>query len=539
MTASQSVADGAPPLQPCAVGTAASHEREAAVPTFFSIVFMREADQQLIETRPDYFGDLNIDQIVDGIVAGRDEYDLRPLLNAPLRRPDAIRYRNEVFHDCRQPAIASSLLRFAEQMRTVRQKLVQAKKLSEKRQRQAWLLDAVELYCLACTALREALRAGSPQSAGFALFLRYMDGYLASPGFSAMKDDVARIKNDLNSLYYKIVVEGGSFTVQRCDQEIDYSQDVLDTFARFKQADVKDHHSGKFHNWPEMNHVEAKILEFVALLFSEPFEQMDAFCGKYGNFEEPVIRRFDREVQFYHGYLDYIRGLSDQRFCDPEMSEAGGDIRCDEGFDLALAVKLAKDGQQVVRNSFALSGIERVLVVSGPNQGGKTTFARMFGQLHYLAAMGCPVPATNARLRLFDALFTHFEREESIATLSGKLQDDLTRVKAILDRATSSSIVILNEIFTSTSLADALFLSERIVDAIIARNILAVWITFVDEVSRLGPETVSMVSDITAGDASERTFKILRKPADGRSHAMSLAKKHGLTYERVVERVQA
>ena len=61
----------------------------------------------------------------------------------------------------------------------------------------------------------------------------------------------------------------------------------------------------------------------------------------------------------------------------------------------------------------------------------------------------------------------------------------------------------------------------------------------VDELSRLGPETVSMVSDVASGDPTQRTFKILRKAADGRSHAMSLAKKHGLTYERVVERVRA
>ena len=111
------------------------------------------------------------------------------------------------------------------------------------------------------------------------------------------------------------------------------------------------------------------------------------------------------------------------------------------------------------------------------------------------------------------------------------------RIHRSLQQATSSSLFIINEIFTSTTLQDAVFLGEQILEEITRLDALCVFVTFLDELSRMGEQTVSMMSTVVAENPVERTFKIVRKPADGLSFAICIAEKHNLTYSKIKERI--
>jgi DNA mismatch repair protein MutS len=507
---------------------------------FHSILFERSADAAGADQsqEPPFFADLNLDQVLEAMTAGRDDYQLRQFFYVALHEAEAVRYRHDVLRDLEKEPVLAAVQAFAGHMREMREHLAQAHKLRYRYQKERWFLDAAAVYCDAVTSLADDLARLDLTSRGFRAFREYVTDYTASDGFTSLASATRQRYDDLATVEYSVHMKGNRVRVTRYGGELDYSAKVEKTFAKFERGAVKDYRVA-FRDGPDMNHVEARILDLVARLYPEVYQALDDYCVRRQHYLDGTIAGFDREVQFYIAYLEFIAqfkraGLS---FCYPHVSARSKEVRASESFDLALAGKLVPEKSAVVCNGFFLHDHERILVISGPNQGGKTTFARMFGQLHYLASLGYPVPGKDARLFLPDRVFTHFEREEDIATLRGKLEDELTRIHQILQQATSNSILIMNESFTSTTLNDALFLGTEVMQRITRQELLCVYVTFVDELASLSEATVSMVSTIVPDNPAVRTYKVIRKPADGLAYAAAIAEKYGLTCERVKERI--
>ena len=507
---------------------------------YCSVLFDTPDEQVLAERRefPECFRDLNLDQITEAAMEGREAYDLLPIFHLPLSRVEAVHYRHQVFRDFSKPDVFACVASFSERMRGVRATLLETSKLYCNLQKQREHLDTVGRYCEAVNSLTRALTLSDLRSSGLIRLRQCLSEYTLSTAFGSLAAETESLQADLSAIAYAVRIDGKRIEVSRYGGEPDYAAQVLETFAKFRQGAVEAREF-TFRSRSVMNHIEEAVVERVARLFPETFSTLARYCDEHRDFLDPVVAEFEREAQFYLAWLEYLKPLEKLGLsvCYPEISRDARSSHCLDTFDLALAHRLLAEKGTVVANDFELHAPERIIVVSGANQGGKSTFARLIGQVHHLAGIGCLVPGREATLPLVDRVLTHFEREERVETLSGKLEESLQRMRRLLGRATRCSLLIMNESFDATTVSDAVFLNREILRRVAERDMLCVCVTFLDELASLSERTVSYVATVDPQDPATRTHKVVRRPAEGLAYAMAIAEKYGLTYERVRERV--
>ena len=506
---------------------------------FYSILFDKKTKTDAYILDSTLLIDTNLDQVIKTIISYKKDFDIEHFFYLLCNDIQTIDYRQDVIKDLRRDSFYIKVDEFSQKMLKTKRYQKIIKKFDEEIYKKSWFFQMVVEFSKAVLEFLSVLNKSDTTSEGFTLLQKHITDYIKSDDFISMQNDIYSLKEELSSITYDITVDGLTFKVKRYENEENYAKDVSKLFKKFEQNEQNEKIECHYEKNRGTNHVNAKILDFVSKLYPETFSKLDNFYKKYSDIIDETILTFSQEVQFYISYLNYIEDIKDTttNFCLPKLQTEEKSVDIKEGFDLALAYNLKNKDKKIVTNDYLFTNGKRILIVSGANQGGKSTYARAFAQIAYLSKLGLLVPAKEANIYLFDKIFTHFEKEEKVYSLKSKLQEDLTRVHQMLLSSTPKTLIILNEIFSSTSFQDALFLSREIIKKIDKLDAFCIWVTFIEELNQMSDKCISMVSQVDTDNINKRTYKILPKKADGKAYAASIADKYHLNYHQILKRI--
>jgi len=217
------------------------------------------------------------------------------------------------------------------------------------------------------------------------------------------------------------------------------------------------------------------------------------------------------ELAFYVGCLNLHDKLAEmgQQVCFPAPVVAGERVHAFAGlYDACLALT---KGQAVVGNDLNAQHKE-LFIITGANQGGKSTFLRSIGLSQLMMQCGMFVPAQSFRANVCTSLSTHFKREEDAAMERGKLDEELSRMSDIADHTTSNSMVLFNESFAATNEREGSEIASQIVHALLDSNVKVFFVTHLHELARglyeqASPNFLFLRAERKSNGA--RTFRII------------------------------
>ena len=210
-------------------------------------------------------------------------------------------------------------------------------------------------------------------------------------------------------------------------------------------------------------------------------------------------------------------------------------------------MKLALEGgvasfEDVVTNDLDFNNDNLAYILTGANRGGKTTITQAIGQLFVMAQSGLYVTGTGLKYKPVDNIFTHFPADEDKTMDLGRLGEECTRFKEMYGEATSDSLMLLNETFSTTSFEEGYYIAVDAIKAILNKNIRTIYNTHMHKLgynveelnsSDYKGRAVSLVVK-SSGDG-KRSFKVEKMPPEGMSFAQDIAKKYGVTYEMLTK----
>ena len=305
---------------------------------------------------------------------------------------------------------------------------------------------------------------------------------------------------------------------------------------------------------PDLNTADKALFDELAAISDSYVQKLCDVLEEYQKITLKDMYSISYQLDFYLGAIDMINlcESAGMKMCRPVISDGPTVIKglfdpvyFREARTYNMRVK-EKDRKPVVLNDISFGEGADFYILTGANNGGKTTFVRAVGICFAMAQAGLYVPAESCTLRPADYIYTHFPREEQTGINASRFTTEIKQFKTISETVTENSLLFMNESIQSTTPGECVDIACEMVKIFTSIGVRGIFATHlpelaekIDELNRSGVrsklESLTMLTDEATG---ERKYKVVKGMPSRTSHARSILDEFGISYEEIARRLK-
>lgn len=564
----------------------------------FSLLYPRGKQIEFKKLEDSAFHDLGLDVISKEVSSEpREQNIVAEILSHLSADPDVTNYRQDVFEDLKNlPDIRAKIAELFDKIEFNKQYGVIRKSKDEVEG--LWFLmhrlNQYRDYITCVDALKECLGDDRIKSQGLKDYRSYIDEVYADAHFNELKKDLEKLTKETSEIQSVTIgmnlnsrLEATSMGIVSVNNKPFKKSNIVSNFAdgiggdKIKEGNewngdmhyrVVEKQGGQSFTgvMTEMIKATNPLVRSASSSTTTSIASGDGIANSPAQFDTVLNRMLDvmaknlrrtldkyaemaltevadviPEFVYYIRFIDFLTKIEAKGFkLTKAKAVPKGEVSMDAkgfyNFKLALNLLTPKD---LVVNDLVFDYDHTIYILTGANRGGKTTATQGIGLLYALAQGGVQVPADSFEFAPADCIYTHFPADEDQTMDLGRLGEECIRFKEIFTEATDSSLILMNETFSTTSFEEGYYIACDSIKALLTKGARTIYNT---HMHKLGIDAEDFSKDfekkasslIVKSDGGKRSFKLAIAPPEGSSYAADIAKKYGVTYEMLTGKTE-
>lgn len=506
--------------------------------------------------------DLSLDFLAAHLSPEKEEQKkLKQLLRQMPAERSIVAYRQAVYRDLKaHPGLCAELQEIFDAMqfytRDDNRSIYEKSSIWELISR----LRSLQNYVASVSRMQALLQDRAFQSEGMRTLARCVEAICTESGFAELAQDLECLGEDVDGIHSMTL--GVNFDSDFYPDQVGIlslnpypfgEKGMLERFIRFhKQKHPSDPDLTPFTMMMHPKQLSAaesplmnNLTRIVEQMLPTMTRKLHKVLKKYTDISGTALAGLGDELMFYIRFIELEKRLTDAALpcCMPDFSEDETSLSDFYNVRLGICYLEKTVENKIVCNDLQFTEARNVLILTGPNRGGKTILTQGVGLAFLLFQHGVFVPCSSGRIRLCDGIHTHFPADENQTVALGRLGEEAARFSRICEAATSESLLLFNESFATTSHSESLYIAQDVLKYLCCLGARTCFNTHMHELAehtealQCERAVCGAASVVMGKREGEHAYRIRYEKPDGKSYAHDIAFRYGITLEQLLEKM--